>query len=163
MCIFILPMCPQVHLCLFMYVCVCVHESLCNRRPTVRLSKLFQLWSQSSVSVNQDRTSGPVLSHNYVPLLHPPFYNSSETRAQAFNTCFFMYWLSCQCWSYGPTYIVKYSVNLHHLKHLAVVLLSLLCCNYTVSNLSYHCHFLNNVCYSFANSFQRPCHALCYS
>lgn len=64
-------MCLQAHLCLFRYVHVCVHECICNRRSTVGQSKLFQLWSQSSVSVNQDSTSGPVFSRHHVSLLSP--------------------------------------------------------------------------------------------
>lgn len=144
-----------VYKCIYVCLCISVFACICNRRPTVCLSKLFQLLSRSSVSVNQDWTSRPVLSHDYA-LLAPPY----GTRAQ--HTCSFMCWLSCQCWTYGPTYIVKYSVALHHL-NLAVGFLSRLYFNCTGGNPTFHYHFLCNVCYSFVNTFWRPCHTLCYS
>lgn len=73
--IFILPECPQLPLSLFMYVCVCMLECVCNRQPTVWSTELFQLCSRSpvSVSVSQDWTAGPVLSYNYVSLQIPHF------------------------------------------------------------------------------------------
>lgn len=71
--------CVYVHVCLCLCVCVCVHECICNRRPSVCLSKLVQL-SQCPVSVNQDWTSGPVLSHHYASLLNTPSCQTTPVR-----------------------------------------------------------------------------------
>lgn len=129
---------------MFVYVCAClcarVHLQQAANSP---LTKLFQLWSELCLCQSRVRSCPfPPLCSS---LLHPLDYNPRETRAQALNTCFFMYWLCCQCSKYDPIYM-KYSVNLHHLDAV-VVLLSLLCCNYTVSNMTSHCYFLYNVCY----------------
>lgn len=73
--------------------------------------------AQSSVSVNQDLTSGPVLSHNYVSLLHaPPLYNSSETPEPKHLTPVSL------CTDYVVIAETMGQLNLHHL-NLAVVLL----------------------------------------
>ena len=117
--------------------------------------KIVSAVVSGSVSVNQNGTLGPVLSDNYFSLMHPPCYYPSETRAQNLNTSFLhIYLLSCQYWSYS-TY-VKYSVNLHPLNHLAVVLLLR-----RIINLNIRCQFQYDVCYSFINSFWRTCHFFC--
>lgn len=103
-CVFLFCLCipKYIYVCL----CICVFPNMTVFTTGSQQSACQNCFScaQSSVSVNQDLTSGPVLSHNYVSLLHaPPLQLQWDPGTKALNTCFFMYWLCCHRWNYGPT------------------------------------------------------------
>lgn len=125
MCIFILSVSASTFMFVYVCPCLCARVHLQQAANSPPCQNCFSC-GQSSVSVNQESTLGPVLSHNYVPLCYTPLdYSSSKTGPKHLTPVSSCTDYVVKCCKYGPTYI-KYSVNLHHL-NMSVVLLSLLC------------------------------------